>query len=242
MGSFDPKGADWGAGTVGISVLDPAGFGIAYHAIELSRSGDGVAVVGRTKGNVEYGPLTFPGTTQLEVSLEHDGDEVIYLARAPGDADYQEIGRTATTYTGPYRASFDVGGLKRRSVVGLDDLQVVSSATPPDQTTATNRARTALERAGEALLDAARGLDGAGNDVTAGRAALAAAEASLDAAAAELPSVPGSVASIAKKIASARKKLLAANKKLDKGKPSRTAVGPLKAAGKQLAGAAARLP
>lgn len=236
IGDFSKKRVRWADAAERFFVTDP-GFQSSTHLLRLTfgETGDTteatVTVIPEINGDrLPDLPLTIPDTRLVDIAMEHTGTEFIYFAKSVGSAEYIEIGRTATSYTGPFEMTFDAFGLPKKAEAGVDDVIVVHRTAPTDLDTAQKRAAFAGTQAFDDLLVAVKAVDGLSSDAAAAKTALADAVAHLDDAATELDAVDGDTKKAAKSLSIARKKASAALKKLNKGKAPSSTVGLLKSA------------
>ena len=71
---------------------------------------------------VTVGELTLDGATVVDFVLDHDGQDLDFLARAAGEATYRTLASIRLAdQTTPLRPRFGVEGIRRGAEVGFDD-------------------------------------------------------------------------------------------------------------------------
>ena len=241
IGDFSKKQVRWTDANERFFITDP-NFQRSTHLVRLTfgENGDSTDATVTVSPEIDGEsppdlPLTIQDTRIIDIAMEHTGTEVIYFAKSFDSAQYTEIGRTATTYTGPFVMTFDAFGLPKKAEAGIDDILVTQRTAPPDLDTAKKRAAYATTQAFDDLLVAVKAVDGLADDAATAVAALANASAHLDDAATELIFVDGDTKKAAKSLGIAGKKLRSAVKKLDANKAPSSTVKLLKVALQKIA-------
>lgn len=214
LGFFSPARAEGGPGSIGLVLHHWLGEG-GYHAVRVRRAGDGIEV------SAESDPGGLTGSALLEglradVALEHDGTDIVILARAVGAKAYTEVLRRPATGLGPFTPFLEVLDLAAGAEVGADTVRVPANGLPPRPLTPTEGTARTVFGALDEVMEAVYAADGAAPDLAAARNALQLAAAGFTEAAAGSAAIP-ELAKAGKKVGSLSKSALAIVKAIDGG-------------------------
>lgn len=169
VGLFDAKRRmQPGRGFMGIELDDDqsAAPSLRFYGLFVQVSLDGLQAFGAThEGNL--GNVNFPGASALDLAIETDDDEKIFLARVAGSGgEYTEVDRIEFVQTHRLIPGLGVFGFAEGEQVGFDNFRVASDSPPPGPLNAVQTAVRAIWLALDPQIQAGYELDGAAPDPT----------------------------------------------------------------------------
>lgn len=245
-GLYEPQlAAKAVGGTFGIELdrrgpLPPADF----YGISAQVLANGLNVFAYTQASGVVGQLFFQDATEIEFAIDADGTDMEFLAREPGDLNFQTIANVGfANQQEPLNPGMGAFGLQKKGVVGFDDFRVAFNGDAPFVLSAEQVAARAIWDATAGQIDAAHGLDGATPDYAAAEAALAGSLPLLQDAIAALQALPASKArkKAIKDLKDARPLVVEAHAFAQKQKKAAKAIGKLKKAFKKQLKAVSRI-
>jgi len=176
-----------------------------------------VAFAHHTSGGATavLGEIPFPVAALLDLAIEHDGAEILYLAREHGSGPYELVALAPDDGGTPRAPRLGVEGLSHGGEFGFDDYRLVTGAPPVDPTPREAVAILAFE-AGDLQVEALHGLDGLSPDIEGARRLVSASIGRLDEAILALEGLGSAAPSgVAKRLGKARSRALRAERKLE---------------------------
>lgn len=165
------------------------------------------------------GQLFFAGALIVDFAFDHDGSNLVFLAKPHGDLNYQTVATLPmSTQNSPLLPSVGVNGFSDGAEVGFDHFRVVSNGIAPSELSSQQIAARDLWDAVDFASEALDALDGIAPDMQAVSSGLANTLIMLDFKIANLSDLNGTPVfkKYKGKLSSARAAVLAAQKAVSK--------------------------